>query len=45
MEILNLTFDLIKYKTVSGNNKSFDECFNYIENYLSDTKLKILKLE
>ncbi len=45
MEIVKLLNNLIKYKTVYGNNKQFEKCFDYIKNYLSDSNLEIKELK
>lgn len=35
-EILHLTKDLIRFKTVNGNDEEFKDCFSYINTYFKD---------
>lgn len=36
-EILELTKDLVEFKTVKGHDKEFEKAFSYIENYFEDS--------
>lgn len=40
-----LTADLIKFKTVAGNNSAFESCIEYIKKYFQDTGLIMREIE
>ncbi|MFO7794179.1 MAG: M20/M25/M40 family metallo-hydrolase [Candidatus Nanohaloarchaea archaeon] len=44
-EILHVTEDIIKFKTVKGNNEEFDKALNYIREYFESSGLKISEHE
>ena len=44
-EIENITEDLVKFKTVEGNEDEFEKAFDYIRDYFSGTGLEIQQYE
>ncbi|MFZ6015489.1 MAG: M20 family metallopeptidase [Patescibacteria group bacterium] len=44
-EILKITQDLIRFESSKNNPEEINKCFNYLENYLKDTGLKIEKID
>lgn len=44
-EIKDITEDLVKLKTVKGNEQEFEKAFDYIRSYFSETALEISEYE
>lgn len=44
-EITGLTEDLIRFRTVKGDEKEFNKAFKYVKNYFKDTSLEISEYE
>lgn len=44
-DLIEITKDLMKFKTVKGNDKEFNKAFQYIEEYFSDTSLQVFHHE
>jgi len=44
-EILKLTEDLVRFKTVKGNSEEFEKAFEYIQSYFEGSQLEVFEHE